>query len=148
MDPFAIGYQSGNRGDGGGVCSHEATGRGCLMTGFPPTTNRNWQNARASTGPRREGGKAMARRTAVRHGLTANPAAGVVEHPGCFTALQQQLEDALKPRNTIEGELAHRIAVALWRLQRAAAGLGSERGAHGRARAPPPARGEISRRSR
>lgn len=93
------------------------------MTSAKPTDSpvaRNRLNAQASTGPRTEVGKALARRNAVRHGLTANPAAGVVEHPGRFVALQRQVDNALRPRNAIEAGLCHRIAVALWRLQRAA----------------------------
>ena len=85
-----------------------------------PAVSRNRLNALASTGPRTEDGKALARRNAVRHGLTANPAAGVVEHPGRFVALQRQVDDALRPRNAIETGLCHRIAVSLWRLQRSA----------------------------
>jgi len=81
---------------------------------------RNRQNAHASTGPQTVGGKALARRNALRHGLTANPAAGVVEHPGRFNALLRQVDDALRPRNVIEAGISHRIAVAIWRLQRAA----------------------------
>lgn len=81
---------------------------------------RNRRNARASTGPKSPAGKAAARGNALRHGLTANPAAGVVEQPRHFEELLRQVGDALRPRDAIEAGLCHRVAVALWRLQRAA----------------------------
>jgi hypothetical protein len=80
---------------------------------------RNRANARASTGPRTDSGKALSRRNAVRHGLTANPAAGVVEDPRVFERLLAAITDRLQPADPIEAALVHRIATAIWRQQRA-----------------------------
>ena len=81
---------------------------------------RNRQNARHSTGPRTDDGKAITRANALKHGLCANPASGVVEDGGAFELLHTGLVQRLEPRDTIEAGLVHRIAVCLWRLQRAA----------------------------
>ncbi|MEX2671920.1 MAG: hypothetical protein WD294_07420 [Phycisphaeraceae bacterium] len=81
---------------------------------------RNRRNAQRSTGPRSEAGKERARRNSMKHGLCANPAAGVVEEPGRFHVLHEALVDRFQPRDEIEAGLVHRIAVSLWRLQRAA----------------------------
>lgn len=81
---------------------------------------RNRTNARLSTGPKSPGSKSITRRNAVRHGLTANPAAGVAEDPAEFRRLLRGVEDRLQPCDVIESSLCHRIAVAIWRLQRAA----------------------------
>ncbi|HEX2973591.1 MAG TPA: hypothetical protein VHP11_14750 [Tepidisphaeraceae bacterium] len=81
---------------------------------------RNRRNAQLSTGPRSTHGKAMARRNSLRHGLCANPAAGVAEEAGQFNRLAKELLRHFTPANVIEARLVHRIAVCLWRLQRAA----------------------------
>src|SRR5215207_603780 len=80
---------------------------------------RNRRNAVASTGPRTPAGKALSRRNAVRHGLTANPAAGVVEDPRVFERLLAGVAGRLQPADPIEAALVHRIATAIWRQQRA-----------------------------
>lgn len=88
------------------------------------TTNhiidRNRRNALKSTGPRTEHGKAASRRNATQHGLCANPAAGVVEDPRAFERLHEGLCIRFAPRDPLEEGLVHRLAVCLWRLQRAA----------------------------
>jgi hypothetical protein len=81
---------------------------------------RNRRNAQLSTGPRSTQGKAMARRNSLRHGLCANPAAGVIEEAGEFNRLAKGLLRHFAPANVLEARLVHRIAVCLWRLQRAA----------------------------
>lgn len=81
---------------------------------------RNRLNSKQSTGPQTPRGKGIARGNALVHGLTANPAAGVVESPAEFDELLAAVNDALRPRDVIEAGLAHRTAVALWRLLRAA----------------------------
>jgi len=86
----------------------------------PHITERNRRNARHSTGPRTEHGKAISRANATKHGLTANPAAGVVEDPRAFARLHTALHNRFCPRDAMEENLVHRIAVCLWRLQRAA----------------------------
>lgn len=61
----------------------------------------------------------MSRRNALKHGLTASPAAGVAENAARFERLLVEVSRAILPRNAIEASLAHRIATAIWRLQRA-----------------------------
>ena len=81
---------------------------------------RNLRNAQASTGPRTPGGKRRASRNSLRHGLTANPAAGVVEDADRFQKLYDALLERLAPGDPVEVGLVYRVAVCLWRLQRAA----------------------------
>ncbi|MCC6683396.1 MAG: hypothetical protein IT445_21070 [Phycisphaeraceae bacterium] len=85
-----------------------------------PIAERNRRNAGFSTGPRTPAGKAVARRNALKHGLCANPAAAVIENRKKFDQLHNELIDRIQPQNLIEAALVHRIAVSLWRLQRAA----------------------------
>lgn len=65
---------------------------------------RNRRNALKSTGPRTAEGKSIARRNALKHGLAANPAAGVIEDPAL---------------NVVEDRLTFRLAHLLWRQHRA-----------------------------
>lgn len=81
---------------------------------------RNRRNALLSTGPSTPAGKARSRSNSLKHGLTANPAAGVVENPTAFYAMLQDLITRIEPRDPVEAGLVHRIATCLWRLQRAA----------------------------
>lgn len=80
---------------------------------------RNRRNAQRSTGPRTPAGKAISRGNALRHGLCANPAAGVIEDGGVFEHLYAELTEAIQPRNILEEQLIHQIALSLWRRQRA-----------------------------
>ena len=82
-------------------------------------TARNRTNAQLSTGPRTIGGKAVSRCNAISHGLTANPAAIGAEDAQAFTALLDRLGCELRPLGQLEVALVHRLAVALWRLNRA-----------------------------
>ena len=88
----------------------------------PPAhiVERNRRNAAGSTGPRTVEGKRRSRRNSLKHGLCANPTAGVVEEPERFRELHAALVERVQPRDVIEEGLVHRIAVSLWRLQRAA----------------------------
>ncbi len=81
---------------------------------------RNRENAQRSTGPLTLSGKAASRRNTLRHGLTANPAAGAAEDPQRFRHLLRTLAVQIQPRGMIEEALVHRIAVCIWRQQRAA----------------------------
>jgi hypothetical protein len=85
----------------------------------PRVVERNRQNALRSTGPRSVAGKAVARANAIKHGLTANPAAGVIEDPAAFEGLLDELVAHYQPTNPVEAALVERIAVCLWRLRRA-----------------------------
>ncbi len=81
---------------------------------------RNRRNAQKSTGPKTARGREIVRHNAVKHGLRANPASGVVEDPDQFNGLLDELAEVIQPQNVIEENCIHRIAVCIWRLQRAA----------------------------
>ena len=81
----------------------------------------NRQNCRLSTGPRTEAGKAASSANALSHGLTA--ASTVVlpeEDADAFERLRQGVIADLDPAGALQEALAQRIAVLLWRLDRAA----------------------------
>ena len=81
----------------------------------------NRRNARKSTGPKTEAGKAASSANALSHGLTA--AESVVlpeEEPEDFERLRQGVIADLAPAGALQDALAQRIAVLLWRLDRVA----------------------------
>jgi hypothetical protein len=88
----------------------------------PPTsaakTNANRENAKRSTGPRTEPGKARSRLNALQHGMTA----GMILLPGEDSAelamMSERLHDDLAPVGEFERELVERIISHLWRLRR------------------------------
>ena len=81
----------------------------------------NRRNARKSTGPKTEAGKAASSVNAISHGLTA---AGDVllqdESADAFEELQRDMLADLAPQGALQGMLARRIVQLLWRLDRAA----------------------------
>ena len=81
----------------------------------------NRRNARKSTGPKTEAGKAASSANALSHGLTA---AGDVllqdESVDAFEELQRDMLADLDPQDALQGMLARRIVQLLWRLDRAA----------------------------
>lgn len=81
---------------------------------------RNRKNALKSTGPKTPKGRVRSRQNALKHGLCANPAAGVAEDATLFDQLLTVLWTKCQPENPIEEGLLHRIAVSLWRLNRSA----------------------------
>ena len=81
----------------------------------------NRRNARRSTGPRTAAGKAASAANALRHGLAA--ARTVVlpdEDAGAFARFRHDVIADLDPQDTLQAALAGRIALLLWRLDRAA----------------------------
>lgn len=91
----------------------------------------NRRNARKSTGPKSEAGKAASSANALSHGLTA--ARTVVlpeEEPEDFERLRQGVVADLAPAGALQEALAQRIAALLWRLDRVAR-LEAELFAHG-----------------
>ena len=92
----------------------------------------NRRNARSSTGPRTEAGKAASSANALSHGLTA---AGAVvlpeEDPDAFERLRAGVIADLAPAGALQRALAQRVAVLLWRLDRVAR-LEAELFVHGR----------------
>ncbi len=78
--------------------------------------NRN--NAKKSTGPRSEEGKARSAQNALKHGLLARDAVLPGEHPAEFDQQFQALERAIQPDNAIEFEFLRQMADAQWRMRR------------------------------
>ena len=81
----------------------------------------NRRNARKSTGPKTEAGKAASSANALKHGLTAAEAVVLPEEePEDFERLREGVIADLAPAGALQVALAQRIAVLLWRLDRVA----------------------------
>ena len=81
----------------------------------------NRRNARKSTGPRTEAGKAIARLNAVKHGgLAATPVVPRLEKPDEWRGHLEATLESLRPVGHLETMLAGRVALLLWRLGRVA----------------------------
>ena len=78
--------------------------------------NRN--NAKKSTGPRTEQGKARVAQNALKHGLLARDTVLPGEDPADFDRQLSALEADLQPANSLEFELVRQIADAQWRMRR------------------------------
>jgi hypothetical protein len=85
----------------------------------PARLAANRENAKKSTGPRTEEGKAIASKNATRHGLLSKDAVLLDESPEAFERLRADLRSQLDPVGEIESLLAERIALCAWRLARA-----------------------------
>ncbi len=79
----------------------------------------NRANAKKSTGPRTEAGKAVSSRNNTRHGLTAKRLLLETEDPEKYEALRKDLIESYQPANAAELMLVEEIAQSFWRLQRA-----------------------------
>lgn len=80
----------------------------------------NRRNARKSTGPVTDSGKAAASQNALRHGLTARQIASTDERGADFADFAAALHRDLAPEGEVEEQLAEQVIVAAWRLRRAA----------------------------
>lgn len=89
----------------------------------PKVVARNRKNAGRSTGPRTAAGKAVSRRNILKHGLTANPAVGVIEDPDVFDRLFADLCGRIKPVDELEKSLVRHAAAHHGRLRRAGSGV-------------------------
>ena len=78
----------------------------------------NRENAKKSTGPRTEEGKARVSLNALKHGLLARDAVLPEEDPAEFDRQLRDLERDLRPENSLECELVRQIADAQWRMRR------------------------------
>ena len=85
----------------------------------PAQIAANRRNARKSTGPVTEAGKAAASQNALRHGLTARQIASTDERSADFAEFAAALRCDLAPEGEVE-EQAERVILAAWRLRRAA----------------------------
>ncbi len=78
--------------------------------------NRN--NAKKSTGPRTEEGKARVAKNALKHGLLARDTVLPGEDPADFDNQLSALEADIHPANSLEFELVRQIADSQWRMRR------------------------------
>ncbi len=78
----------------------------------------NRANAKKSTGPRTQKGKARSSQNALKHGLLANDAVLPGEDPADFDRHLRSFEDTYLPRNRVEKEIVRQIADLAWRMQR------------------------------
>ena len=74
-------------------------------------------NAKRSTGPRTQSGKARSSLNARKHGLTGKNIVIGDEDPKEFDALRVSLEHDLQPSTALESELVDRLAGQLWQPQ-------------------------------
>jgi hypothetical protein len=107
---------------------------GKLVRRAPTKARReaNRRNAKRSTGPRSERGKATASANAVKHGVFARPvpAQGFLARDGIlrsaladesadeFSAFLDRFNEALAPRDALDAMLVEKMALALWRYRR------------------------------
>ena len=78
----------------------------------------NRKNAKKSTGPKTEEGKARVSRNALKHGLTAENVVLPGEDRDYFEQFRFGLFDELRPEGNLETQLVLRLAAQQWRLQR------------------------------
>ena len=81
-------------------------------------TKSNRKNAKKSTGPRTEDGKALVSQNALKHGLLARDTVLPGEDPADFDRQLAALEGDIQPANSLEFELVRQIADAQWRMRR------------------------------
>src|SRR3712207_3377932 len=81
----------------------------------------NRENAKKSTGPKSEPGKAIAKLNAVKHGgLSPLPVLPEVETRDEWDAHLVGTRASLNPVGKLETVLAERVALSLWRMNRVA----------------------------
>ena len=91
----------------------------------------NRRNAQKSTGPRSAAGKAASAANALVHGFTAARTMVLAdEDEGAFATMRRCVVADLDPLDAVQAALAQRIAILLWRLERASR-LEAEVFAHG-----------------
>ncbi|OPY11928.1 MAG: hypothetical protein A4E69_02536 [Syntrophus sp. PtaB.Bin138] len=78
----------------------------------------NRMNARKSTGPRSEAGKAVVSRNALKHGLLSRNLVIEEESREEFSELLQLLMEEFQPAGLVEHALVERVGIALWRQRR------------------------------
>jgi hypothetical protein len=80
----------------------------------------NQANARHSTGPKTQTGKAVVRLNALRHGILACDVVLPGEDADAYEDLVNQIKAELLPIGPIEELLTERVIIAVWRLRRLA----------------------------
>src|SRR4051794_1590023 len=73
-----------------------------------------------STGPRTEEGKARSAQNATKHGLRSERPVLPTEDAAAWDAFRADVVSTLEPANTMERKLAERVALQMWRQDRAA----------------------------
>jgi hypothetical protein len=81
----------------------------------------NRRNALKSTGPKTKNGKYASRRSALKHGFTAETVIEPLENPEEYRAFEATIVAEYPPQTPVEQELVPRLASLLWRLRRATA---------------------------
>ena len=77
----------------------------------------NRSNAKQSTGPRTQSGKARSRLNSGKHGLTAKTLVNSDEDPAQFDKLRAELLEEYDPQSALKCELVERLSSLLWRLR-------------------------------
>ena len=80
----------------------------------------NRRNARRSTGPRTQEGKAVASSNALRHGILSRVVTLPEEDRQAFDELSERMTARLAPEGPLEQCLVERITESVWRLRRVA----------------------------
>jgi hypothetical protein len=80
----------------------------------------NRRNAKNSTGPRTDEGKAQSSQNALKHGLSAERAVIWDEDPAEFEALRSALFDYYQPTNPIDEFDVGHLAESIWKRRRVA----------------------------
>ena len=78
----------------------------------------NRRNARKSTGPKTDAGKAATSHNAMRHGLRAKDFVCEHERGAEYAEFAAAMYGDLAPADTVEAQLVDRIVICSWRLQR------------------------------
>jgi hypothetical protein len=81
----------------------------------------NRRNARLSTGPVTEEGKAKSRLNSLRHGLAAETVIVALEDADDYAAFEMAVTCDFDAQSAVERELVLRLASLLWRLRRVTA---------------------------
>jgi hypothetical protein len=80
----------------------------------------NRRNAKNSTGPKTEEGKARSSQNRMTHGLLSRQVLLREEDPELFRAVQGQVWEELRPVGEVETYLAARVVAGIWRMNRVA----------------------------
>ena len=84
----------------------------------------NQRNSKKSTGPRTASGKGNSKYNAFKHGMTARSVLLPGEKAEELAAHQQHLIDSFQPRHAVEVAIVERMALDIWRADRAERGAG------------------------